>query len=293
MSEPYFSDRELGPRPRINEEITKEAWGGIVACIESHIADGSFGYSYPLKCEDSKGVFGCNENLFYLALKAEISEIPRFLDPNILPPTLAILDLLEFCHRVIAKPVKIGHHPYLGHDHLTFKPEEGRALFREDINRIFARNGVVYEISSEGLVFRLAPEGLREILKLTLFKTGDKDLDSLLETARAKYVDPDLVIRKESLEKLWDAWERLKTIEPGKDKKQSTKSLFDKAGAELNFREALEKEANELTRIGNTFRIRHSETTKVALDQSEHIDYLFHRLFALIRLLLKSSGRGG
>ena len=126
-----------------------------------------------------------------------------------------------------------------------------------------------------------------------VFKTGDADLDSLLEKAREKFLDPDPTVRRESLEKLWDAWERLKTIEPGKDKKAQTKVLLDKAAAEQTFRDGLGKEARELTDIGNEFRIRHSETNKVPLGPSEHVDYLFHRLFALIWLLLRATSRVG
>lgn len=77
------------------------------------------------------------------------------------------------------------------------------------------------------------------------------------------------------------------------DKKTSAKALLDKAATEPTFRETLEDEARELTRIGNDFTIRHSETDKVPLELSEHVDYLFHRLFALIRLLLRTTGRGG
>jgi len=38
-----------------------------------------------------------------------------------------------------------------------------------------------------------------------------------------------LDVRRESLEKLWDAWERLKTVEPGGDKKAQAKALLDKS----------------------------------------------------------------
>jgi hypothetical protein len=85
----------------------------------------------------------------------------------------------------------------------------------------------------------------------------------------------------------------LKTIEPGKGKKISVEALLNKAASELNFRERLNKEAHELTDIGNKFRIRHSETNQAPLELSEHVDYLFHRLFALIRLILRTNGRGG
>ncbi len=42
-----------------------------------------------------------------------------------------------------------------------------------------------------------------------------------------------------------------------------------------------------LTKIGNTFQIRHSETSQVSLTRDAHVDYLFHRMFALIWMLLQ------
>ena len=294
MTQTYFSDRQSGPRPRVEEEISQAAWGGIIAVVKSRITDDSFGYKYPYECPDGRGNAGCNGHLFSLALKSEIPTLPWPLDPNEVPPTLAILDLLEFCYRAVGKPVKIDFHSYHGHWHMTFgEPEEGRADFRDEVNRILARNGLAYELDPNGMVVRLAPEGLREALGSAVFRTGDAELDSLLEAARAKYLDPDPNVRKESLEKLWDAWERLKTIEPGEDKKSSATALLDKVASEPTFRAALEREALELTDIGNSFRIRHSETTTVPLERSEHVDYLFHRLFALIWLLLRSTDRGG
>lgn len=138
-----------------------------------------------------------------------------------------------------------------------------------------------------GQIIRLAPPVLREALQSTTFSTGDSELDAMLEVARKKFLDPDIEVRRESLEKLWDAWERLKTILPGKDKKVSIGKLLEKASPESKFREVLEKEARELTDIGNTFKIRHSETKQIPVEYSEHVDYLFHRLFAIIQLLLR------
>ncbi len=228
-----------------------------------------------------------------MALEAEIPSVRWPLSENRVPTTPAILDIIEFCHWAVGKPCELDYHKFLGHSHFHFEVEEGQAAFRDDINRILARNELAYELGHDGSIVRLAPVVLRDALKSAVFQTGDAELDLLLESARTKYLDPDPKVRRDSLEKLWDAWERLKTIEPGKDKKASVEALLNKAAAELNFRERLEKEARELTEIGNKFRIRHSETDRAPLELSEHVDYLFHRLFALIRLLLRTTGRGG
>jgi hypothetical protein len=58
MSEQYFSDREQGPRPRTEETISPVAWGGIAATVESLVADGSFGESFPDSCNDGGAVVG-------------------------------------------------------------------------------------------------------------------------------------------------------------------------------------------------------------------------------------------
>lgn len=183
------------------------------------------------------------------------------------------------------------YHPFFSHDHLTYDREKGRAKFEEDINRFFERNGLAFELN-EGDVERMVPMGLQEVLAATVFKTGDTELDRLLETAREKFLNRSLDVRKEGMEKLWDAWERLKTVEPGSDKKVTSKTLLDKAANEPVLRERLEIEAKELSWIGNNLMIRHTEVGKPPISGSAQVDYLFHRMFSMIRLLLKSSNRG-
>lgn len=68
-------------------------------------------------------------------------------------------------------------------------------------------------------------------------------------------------------------------------------ALLDRATTEPNFRRLLDSEAKALTDIGNAFHIRHSETTQTAPQQEYHVDYLFHRLFGLVWILLVITGR--
>ena len=288
MSNMYFSDREFGPRRRTEEEIADRVWGGLVALVLGLMSKGAFGIDFPDECPDGQGIAGTDEYTMQLALSAEVPDLPWPVKAADLPSTPAVLDFIEFCHRHVAKPIRGSYHSFFRHYHLGFDREEGQAEFREIVNRIFARSGVAYELQESGQVQRLAPPILREALAISQFNTGDTELDAMLESSRSKYLSPDPDIRRESLEKLWDAWERVKTIEPAPDKKASVERLLDKATSEAKFREALENEALELTRIGNTFQIRHSETSQIPLESSEHIDYLFHRLFALIQLLLRS-----
>ena len=287
MSDTYFSDRESGPREPTSEEISENAWGGMATFINTLITKGAFADEYPEQCSDELGPIGTNEYEFSRGLKAEVPNMNWPLDPDEVPSTLAALDFLEFCHHYVAEPIKGDWHGFFQHYHLSFDQEAGRSSFRERINRILARNSLAYELGEDGRIRRLAPPILREILGQAKFPTGDSTLDGLLESARKKFLDPKPEIRKESLEKLWHAWERVKTLE-GRDKKQSIAKLLVKASPEENFREVLNSDAVALTNIGNTFHIRHSEKDQVELERTDHFDYLFHRLFSLIWLLLNS-----
>ena len=172
--------------------------------------------------------------------------------------------------------------------HLAFDKEAGETEFRERVNRILARNQIAYELGENGRIVRLAGPVLDETLSSETFDTGDDKLDGLLELAQAKFLDPDPAVRREALEKLWDAFERVKTLEPGKDKKASVRALLERAAKEPTFRQLLEDEGKSLTTTGNTFHIRHSETSQIELETEDHVDYLFHRPFALMWLLLRA-----
>ena len=80
------------------------------------------------------------------------------------------------------------------------------------------------------------------------------------------------------------------TLEAGKDKREQVTRLLDRIAAG-KFRATLETEAVELTSIGNSYRIRHSETSQEPLAGSREVDYLFHRMFSFLRLVLSSTGR--
>lgn len=144
----------------------------------------------------------------------------------------------------------------------------------------------------DGEVTRMAPAVLHESLSEATFHTGDSQLDELLEAARHRFLNRSVDVRRESLEKLWDAWEHLKTIETPGDKKASVKVLLDKVSTEPALRGRFNQEARDLTEVGNVFMIRHTEVGKVPVVASAEIDFFFHRMFSLIRLLLRASDRG-
>ena len=150
--------------------------------------------------------------------------------------------------------------------------------------------GLHIPLTEEGCIERLVPPMLRDLLAEPDFATADPDLNRLLSTAQRKFLDPDPDTRREALEALWDAWERLKTLDGQGDKKTQAQTMLDNAAGTSSpkFRDALEREATEINKIGNKLFIRHSETNQEKLARSAHVDYLFYRLFSLIQLILRS-----
>ena len=288
----YFTDRENGERHRVLDAIDQRLWAGLHSLIETRVGNHSFGYRFPDQCPDGKGPCGCDSHSFGRILEAEIPSIEWPISYSEHPDTPVILDLLEFCASAVGEPIEGSYHQFFGHYHLSWDRESGLAKFVEDVNLLFSRNGIAYELTAEGEARRVLPQPLADALSLTEFATGDVETDRLLEFARRKIALPKSEDRKDAVEKLWDAFERLKTLEPGADKRAKAAALLDRAAAPgSNFHRVLAEEATALTKIGNSFGIRHSETTQEVLSSPDQVDYLFERLFAFIRTILRATGR--
>lgn len=296
----YFSDRENGPRARTEQVISPEVWAGLVATVQALISSGAFGLRFPERCPDGQAICGCDQGAIAASVVAEMPgltwplETSRLVDDRFLqqrepfaPDTLLILDFVEFVYASAAKPVPGKHHDFFNHHHFTFDQPAGQEEFRATVNRIFSRNGMAFEMLSTGRIVRVLPPVLGEELRRTIFRTGDRTLDNMLEECRLKFSDRSPLVRREALERLWDAWERIKSLADPSDKKRSIKITLDATASEPLLRARLEEEATELNSIGNSHLIRHSEVNQVPVIDLDHIDYLFHRLFAMIQLLLR------
>jgi hypothetical protein len=291
MTNTYFSEKELGENPRVETSISVSFWGSIVAIIDQQINNGAFGYNFPDKCpDDDGGIIGTHTGLFARILLGEIPQLAWPLDSEIIPQTVYVMDLLEFCHANIAKPKNGNFHTFYGKYHLDFDIEGGQLEFRNRINHLFSRNGLAFEMQVNGKIKRMVPKQFESLFEQSFYNTGDLELDRMLETAKIKFLNPDLNIRKESIEKLWDAWERAKTLLEPNDKKMSIKKLLNTISPEPNFRRMIEDEATELTSIGNNFMIRHTEINKPPIETSIQVDFLFFRMFAFLNMIFTSMG---
>ena len=304
----YFSDKELGKKQPLIEEISISVWNGIVAIFEEYKTNNCFSLSFPEKCYDNNSlIVGFSEELFNDRVKAEIPNIIIPIQRKELENTngtdwgdeeiksdettkyvdkYSTLDFIEFLCQNFKTPIKKDYHEFLKHYHLDFEDNfEQKKLFVEKLNQLFERNGIVFTLEENCQVNRKIPSELIGFLRS--YKTNDDILNQLIDNALKKIISARVEERKIALEKVWDAFERMKTFYQELKKKQSIEQLFEIASeGNTDTREELDKEAKELTRIGNEFQIRHFETDKKQIKQLEFIDYLFFRMLSFINMMV-------
>lgn len=108
-----------------------------------------------------------------------------------------------------------------------------------------------------------------------------------MKDALALYKTPNSAARQDSVEKIWDAFERLKTYYTTLNKGQSAEKIVnDMANGNSNFIDLFNTEFTALTKIGNNYRIRHHETNKFEITDERYYDYFFNRCLSLIALAI-------
>lgn len=302
----YFSDRENGTPSRNFEEITIPIWNGVVLIINEFVVNNSLAASFPNKCGDVGEVCGCDENALNDGIQ---SYIPRLgmglvrLEKQVVSPfdeelvdakidTYSVLDLIEYIYHNLRDAKKVGeYHQYFRHFHYRFEDNGlNKKNFRQKINTLFERNGLIFTLTDKGEIHRIVPLPI-ELTIHQFINTKDENLNKLVSEAIGKIVLPKIEDRKSALEKLWDAFERSKTYfaEDKIDKKKSIEQVLDKlCNGQKDFRDMLDTECKVLTDIGNKFQIRHFEKGKIAIEKNNEIDYLFYRMFSYINLFSKT-----
>ncbi|WP_035946196.1 AbiJ-NTD4 domain-containing protein [Fusobacterium necrophorum] len=161
--------------------------------------------------------------------------------------------------------------------------------FRKEINELFGLSGLLYELTNEAIVVRIVVNSiLTQDIQNIIAEVEEEGVRELLKDAIALYKTPNSAARQDSVEKIWDAFERLKTYYTSMDKKQSSEKIIkDMSMSDSNYENLFNKEFGELTSIGNNFRIRHHETNKINIPDQRYYDYLFNRCLSLIVLAIQ------
>lgn len=297
-----YSERTIGTKPRVNEQVDHSIWKGIIVILESLRSKNYFAEEFPEICPDNTShICGTDDyklndilsSYFELSwplahTRVEESNLWSYSDPKPYSPGINLaFDLLEFLYAKTSTPHEYGFHSFFAHAHLSFKPDnQAKNEFRNKINEFFRIRGMIYEMNPEGQLQKIINDETKQLIsKVLKFRSQDIQLNQMLYDAYTKISHYDLNVSYHALEKLWDAWERLKCYYIPDNKKESAKEIIKLFSDNPEFQAIINEEMRTITSLGNTFRIRHSEPTQVVLNSHSQINYLFHRCLALIVLI--------
>lgn len=316
MNMKYFSDKEGVNLGKTSYNITTDIWNGIAAIVNAIIRNNHLSKAFPKQCPDGNGICGFDMQSFCVAAIAVIPGMKNYLpkydeDIQYLASTdcndsffeeskvetkkeidqftYDVLDFIEFTYQHINDVRNGDYHEYFKHYELTFLDTTvAKERFILEINEIFERNHIGYKLCGEGNIQHIVDDVL---LPSLIIPVKDSVLEELIQNAANKFKNPKISERRIALEKLWDAFERIKTIEISEKnrKKQSLEILLSKVSNNHSpFRDTLVEECKKLTEIGNNFQIRHFEKYIPQITSESHIDYLFYRMYSLISLLINT-----
>ncbi len=153
--------------------------------------------------------------------------------------------------------------------------------YTAQMNTLLKLNSVAYKLKQGRIDSTLdVPINKKDVSAIS-----EKGLKELLNEADRYYHAGNKQI---AVEKLWDAFERLKTYySPALQKKESANKIIDDMSAsDPNFKKMYETEFFALTTIGNDYRIRHHETTKIDITDNRQYDYFYKRCLALMSVAI-------
>ncbi len=300
----YYTERNgLRSVENFNEEITVEKYRYLYSCLRQF--DNNLIWKYRVKSllmadGNQLDTHKLKEQLYYLIPDLftddqhyipdlivsieDLSDKTFSLSEN---QKYALLDLIEFyaknCREENNIPNIISVNRLSG---LQNKKTRCESLF-DIINHAFRNAELLYKLSDSGEIQRIDNYGvITDELITSIDAIQEAGLRDLMKDAISYYKKPDGKARQLSVETIWDAFERLKTIY-SKDKKKSSEQLINNMTE--NFQPAtalLENEFRVLTSIGNEYRIRHHETGKIEISDKRYYDYFFNRCLTVITLAL-------
>ena len=318
----YFTERHGMRKPiERTSTITVEMYALLFDCCEKYYD--YIAWKFPLECDDGYDCCGLDMQKLSNELKFVIPDLFRNFKGNITIPQnrpsdfygkenqFALLDLIEYIAQNCRDITHRAHHDvtrelveeygfnalssrdlngHLNYEHLFFSEKsEVFIKYRSEINHIFEKTGLLFTLTDKKIVERVVENSvLTAEIEAAVKAVKEPGTRELLEEAIGLFKQPDPATRKFAVEKLWDAFERLKTYYTTLDKKASvTKIVNDMSGNQLEFAKLFEDEFNALKSIGNDFRIRHHETNKIDITDDRYYDYFFNRCLSLIALAIQ------
>lgn len=154
--------------------------------------------------------------------------------------------------------------------------------FENEINAIFKLNNINVEFRN-GEVHSTANKAIGLDDSTNINEAG---LEELIRIAEDLYNKGNYSY---AVEKIWDAFERIKTYYPTLDKKNSAEKIInDISCGNEHIKKMFDNEFKALTDIGNSYRIRHHEINKIDISKELHYKYFYKRCLALISVIIEN-----
>ncbi|MDR3057671.1 MAG: hypothetical protein LBU84_05965 [Prevotella sp.] len=248
--------------PEISKKIGKEIFDIFKRYDEIHYRTDETNYNYNISSIEA-------------LIREDIREyyIPKAFDPT-----------EEYSETDNLEEFIMNNYPYCVFDAIElFALYNCDNNFADEINLVLQNGGLLYKLL--GGKIELEQTNLNLQLKEVIKERGLKEL---IEEALLLYKSniPD---KQTAVEKLWDAFERLKTYYGGSNQKKDsiTRIVDEIANGNEIYIALFDEEFSKLTKLGNDYRIRHHETDKIEIIDKNYYDYFFQRCFALLNLASK------
>ena len=191
---------------------------------------------------------------------SELVEIKEFSDFKEGTRPFTVFDVIESFNRHTTKSSQFG--------------KEINAIFKLNNINVELRNGEVHSTSNKAI-------GLDDSTNI-----NEAGLEELIRAAEDLYNQGNYSY---AVEKIWDAFERIKTYyHPTLNKKKSAEKIIqDISFGNENVKMIFDVEFKTLTDIGNNYRIRHHEKNKTDISNDLHYEYFYKRCLSLISIILK------
>lgn len=282
----FFSDKELGKKELITEEISLNVYNAIVGIFNKY--EICFSNEFPIY-NNNNYIVGTNRRALVTDIRGYIPRLESIgeADEWDVPDNYTILDFVQYCYSKISDVVSYDTDYYGKTTYIVQDTEQKRESYRNEVNQLFERNQIVFYIDNDGSIKRQLPVEMGNLINNLPVRTNDAQLNELIRLAFENIHKPQLKDRTFALEKIWDAFERMKTYYEGMDKKNSAKTLVENVSqGTKDFEKWINTEFLALTDIGNAYQIRHFEKWTIQIKEARHIDYLFYRMVSLISLCL-------
>src|ERR1041385_3916861 len=190
-----------------------------------------------------------------------------------------LFDVLEFLYEHVSKPTKRTYHSWddCGWHCQEFDRSEGRAEFREKVNRVLRHYAVGFELSVDGEILALPDAGFEALMQAALPSSDPENIESRVEAARRRFRrrGASLDERRDAIRDLADVLEYLRP--------------------KLK-RVVLVKDEADNFNLANNFGVRHhNDMQKVKYDRAIWYSWLFYyylaTIHAVVRLIAKTGER--